>query len=189
MRKRYSFLYPFLVSFFCLLSLSVPMRGETVTYTVASTTSVTVTGTAPNGGNATYKQTYSTKEQLTSGNYATLTLSGYTDCRITGITLSMKSNKSAGAGTFSAKAGSTNLAAITTATNFNKWFDNTSYGTSFRDVHVTLLNQAYIIENGEDVEIKITATTNSLYIHSYTCLLYTSPSPRDRTRSRMPSSA
>ena len=25
--------------------------------------------------------------------------------------------------------------------------------------------------------------------HSYSCLLYTSPSPRDRTRSRMPSSA
>ena len=25
--------------------------------------------------------------------------------------------------------------------------------------------------------------------HSYICLLYTSPSPRDRTRSRMPSSA
>ena len=25
--------------------------------------------------------------------------------------------------------------------------------------------------------------------HVYTCLLYTSPSPRDRTRSRMPSSA
>ena len=26
-------------------------------------------------------------------------------------------------------------------------------------------------------------------IEGYTCLLYTSPSPRDRTRSRMPSSA
>ena len=26
-------------------------------------------------------------------------------------------------------------------------------------------------------------------IHTYPCLLYTSPSPRDRTRSRMPSSA
>ena len=25
--------------------------------------------------------------------------------------------------------------------------------------------------------------------YTYTCLLYTSPSPRDRTRSRMPSSA
>eukprot|EP00656_Telonema_subtile_P007126 TRINITY_DN13336_c0_g1_i2.p1 TRINITY_DN13336_c0_g1~~TRINITY_DN13336_c0_g1_i2.p1 ORF type:complete len:120 (-),score=23.14 TRINITY_DN13336_c0_g1_i2:27-386(-) len=30
------------------------------------------------------------------------------------------------------------------------------------------------------------AASSSLY---YTCLLYTSPSPRDRTRSRMPSSA
>ena len=29
----------------------------------------------------------------------------------------------------------------------------------------------------------------SKYVKSKTCLLYTSPSPRDRTRSRMPSSA
>ena len=29
----------------------------------------------------------------------------------------------------------------------------------------------------------------SIYAHIWTCLLYTSPSPRDRTRSRMPSSA
>ena len=28
-----------------------------------------------------------------------------------------------------------------------------------------------------------------LVVNPYTCLLYTSPSPRDRTRSRMPSSA
>ena len=33
--------------------------------------------------------------------------------------------------------------------------------------------------------------SNAIYIHELynTCLLYTSPSPRDRTRSRMPSSA
>ena len=30
---------------------------------------------------------------------------------------------------------------------------------------------------------------NSIEINNQTCLLYTSPSPRDRTRSRMPSSA
>ena len=29
----------------------------------------------------------------------------------------------------------------------------------------------------------------TLFGHTYDCLLYTSPSPRDRTRSRMPSSA
>ena len=32
-------------------------------------------------------------------------------------------------------------------------------------------------------------STNSLFPDNSTCLLYTSPSPRDRTRSRMPSSA
>ena len=31
--------------------------------------------------------------------------------------------------------------------------------------------------------------TDGNYYLTYTCLLYTSPSPRDRTRSRMPSSA
>ena len=32
-------------------------------------------------------------------------------------------------------------------------------------------------------------TAQETYTARYTCLLYTSPSPRDRTRSRMPSSA
>ena len=32
-------------------------------------------------------------------------------------------------------------------------------------------------------------TDNGIEVNIFTCLLYTSPSPRDRTRSRMPSSA
>ena len=37
---------------------------------------------------------------------------------------------------------------------------------------------------------KLSLKLHSAYIGgSYSCLLYTSPSPRDRTRSRMPSSA
>ena len=39
------------------------------------------------------------------------------------------------------------------------------------------------------VEISFRTILFRLLGHSYTCLLYTSPSPRDRTRSRMPSSA
>ena len=35
----------------------------------------------------------------------------------------------------------------------------------------------------------MTVTTLVPEQHRFTCLLYTSPSPRDRTRSRMPSSA
>jgi len=46
-------------------------------------------------------------------------------------------------------------------------------------------------------DIKLTAdeivlvgpTLGTINIQAYPCLLYTSPSPRDRTRSRMPSSA
>ena len=36
---------------------------------------------------------------------------------------------------------------------------------------------------------QVIATINDVDPNSQTCLLYTSPSPRDRTRSRMPSSA
>ena len=37
--------------------------------------------------------------------------------------------------------------------------------------------------------VLIESTDGSFIIAGYSCLLYTSPSPRDRTRSRMPSSA
>ena len=36
---------------------------------------------------------------------------------------------------------------------------------------------------------KLALYTSSATLNANTCLLYTSPSPRDRTRSRMPSSA
>ena len=51
--------------------------SNTVTYTVATTTSVTSTGIAPEGASATFKNTYTTKDQITSGKSQTLTLSGY----------------------------------------------------------------------------------------------------------------
>ena len=43
--------------------------------------------------------------------------------------------------------------------------------------------------NGEIVDTMIAAGIIDENRWSYSCLLYTSPSPRDRTRSRMPSSA
>ena len=39
------------------------------------------------------------------------------------------------------------------------------------------------------VLVKTALERGELTLYVYTCLLYTSPSPRDRTRSRMPSSA
>ncbi len=142
--------------------------SQTVTYKIASKTAVTTSGTAPTDSTATYTQTYGTMSQMTEGNSTTLTLSNYESCKITGLVLSMRSNKSKGAGTFSFKAGSTILSELQSATNFNNWFDNKSYGTNYRDVNVTLSNSDYIIQNGEDLVVTITGTTNSLYIQSYT---------------------
>ena len=49
----------------------------------------------------------------------------------------------------------------------------------------TSIEQGYLSYNLEDWIIRIRFNGKSFKI----CLLYTSPSPRDRTRSRMPSSA
>lgn len=144
------------------------------TYTVSSTSSVTKTGTAPSGSTASYSQTYGTTSQITGGKNAILTLSGYAGKVITGITLNMKSNSSSGSGSLSITAGSTTLASLN-STGFNGWYDNNSYGTSYRDVHVTLTNSSYVIGNNEAITIRIDASQNSLYISSYT-ITYGDPS-------------
>lgn len=138
---------------------------KTATYTVSSNSAVSTTGTAPSGSSAKYSQTFNTKGQITSGKNAILTLSGYSGKVITGITLNMKSNGSSGAGTFSAVSGSTSLA--NTSGSFNTWYNNDSFGTSWRDVVVNLTNDTHITGTSEDIVLTITGTTNSLYINSY----------------------
>ena len=157
-----------------LLACATNLWADVATYKVTSTSEVTPSGEIPEGASATYKSTYSSAYQLTKDNSMTLTLKGYEGYVITGITLSMKSNSKAGAGTFSAKAGKTTLAEISTATTFNKWFDNASYTTTYTDVHVTMANAAYTIQTGEDVVIVIAATANSLYCSSFT-ITYAKP--------------
>ena len=145
--------------------------GEEVTYTVASTTSVTTTGNAPEGSSATFKNTYSTKDQLIKNNSMTLTLSGFQGKKITGITLSMRSNKSSGAGYYEAKAGESILSSIGSATSgvkFNNSLWNGAWSNSYVDVIPSMTNDSYVIKDAEDVTIVITATENSLYCQSFT---------------------
>lgn len=161
-----------------VLWVSAPLlQAETVTYTIASKTSVTASGNVPEGSSAAYTQTYSEQCKMTSGHTTTLTLTGYTDCTITNIVLCMRSNKSAGSGTFSATAGGTSLAAIETAASFKEWYDNTAYTDGYKDVTVTLTNNGYTIQEGEKIVITIAATANSLYIQSYTLTYTYSASP------------
>ena len=157
----------FLLSIFAVLFAFAGAHAEEVTYTVTSSSAVSSSGNVPSGSSVTYNSTYGTKCQLTKNNSMTLTLSGYAGCKITGITMSMKSNKSAGAGNFSMVAGETTLSSIATTTfNNNAW--NGAYTQNYVDVTPTMSNANYTIADGEKVVITIAATVNSLYCQSFT---------------------
>ena len=158
----------FLLSIFAVMLAVFSVQAEEVTYKVASTSSVTVSGTAPAGSSVTFKNTYtSNKEQLTKGNSMTLTLSGFTGCKIIGIKMSMKSNSSKGAGNFSAKVGSTTISSISTA-NFNTASWAGKWSTSYIDITPAMTVKERVVGNNENIVIKIAATTNSLYCQSFT---------------------
>ncbi len=157
----------FLKSLFLLFALIVgssSVWAETVTYTVASTSSVNVSGTAPTGSSASYSSTYGTACQLTKSNSMTLTLSGYAGYRITNITLSMKSNTSGGSGnlSYSTDNGSTYTDIISTAA-----FDNSSWHGSWSTSYVDISKDVTIIPTSSALKIKIAATANSLYCQSF----------------------
>ncbi len=140
-------------------------QSATAIYTVTSTSAATQTGTKPTGAGHTYSQTFGTAKQITSGNSATLTLTGYAGYKITGIVLQMRSNTSAGAGTLSVVAGSTSISSVSPTANFNtaSWYG--AWSTAYVNVNKT--PTAYNITTGQNVVITIAATTNSLYIQSY----------------------
>ena len=63
-----------------------------------------------------------------------------------------------------------------------------SHGVLQPSVTATQPSVGVIIGSDISADVRSIATQNG-HIVGYSCLLYTSPSPRDRTRSRMPSSA
>ena len=152
---------------------------KTVTYTVTSTSAVTASGVAPSGSIATYSSTYSSKYQLTDGKSMTLTLSGYKGMIVKGLTLSMKSNSSSGAGYLSVNAGDQSLGSIGSSSSGVKFSDalwNGEWSTSYVDVTPKLTNSAYTVQKGENLVIVIGATTKSLYCQSFTIEYVADPS-------------
>ena len=128
--------------------------AETVTYTVESTSAVSVSGTAPEGASAEYASTYSAKYQLTGGNSMTLTLKGYEGATITGLTLSMRSNASKGAGSLNATSGDAVIAAIEDSPFNPGWHDG--WSTEYVDVKPSVTETAV----SGDIVITIAASAN-----------------------------
>lgn len=154
---------------------------KTVTYTVKDKTSVTTSGTAPNGSSATFSST--TTAQVASTLYKdkkmTLTLAGYKGYQITSIKLEMMSNSSSGAGYLVFTAGTTALASIGSATNgipYSNALWRGKYESNLSYIYPKMDNNSYAIQNGEDVIVEIGATENSLYCKSISFTYEEAPS-------------
>ncbi len=151
---------------------------KTVVYTVTSKTSVFAEGDEPIGSMATFEQTGTGKNgQMTKGNSTTFTLTGLQGLKLYSITLQMRSNQSAGAGSMQIMVGDSVLGCMPDA-SFEAWCGN--YTNSF--VPITWeaeggYNFLSIADGGEGttLQIQISASENSLYIASYTLVYSAQP--------------
>ena len=83
------------------------------------------------------------------------------------------------------------------AGSLDVYADLSSYGAGVEGVtefHIgkkpnVKISQTLSEDSHRENRLRTTLTHEFGHVHFHTCLLYTSPSPRDRTRSRMPSSA
>lgn len=136
---------------------------STATYSITAKNTFTTTGSVPSGSSATLVETYGTSKQMTATNSQTVTLSNYTNAKISKITLSAHSNSKAGAGSLSYSLnGGSSFTDIIATSNFNTsgWYG--AYSSSYVDVikNVDITVSSSII-------FKVTASANSLYVESY----------------------
>lgn len=139
-----------------------------VTYTVTSGSTVSTSGTAPEGSSAAYSNSVGYETQITNGTTVTLTLSNYGVVCITNITFSMHSNQASGSGKlkYSIDGGTTwtNLIGPSgVAFNDARWYGSWSeqYVDVSKDVRI-------VSQSGQNIVIQIEGTINSLYCRSFT---------------------
>jgi hypothetical protein len=145
------------------LTVTVP-SFFTVKYDITAKDTLSKSGVSPDESDATLAATYTGNAfQMTSGHSQKLTLTGYTNVKITEIKMSMRSNASGGAGSFkyTVNDGVTYTDIVAGAAfNTASWYG--AWSTSYVDVTKTVN-----INVGSDIEFIIAATANSLYVESY----------------------
>lgn len=143
------------MSFLCVLA-------AVASFVIETKSSISASGDLPEGSQATYECTYK-KGQLTKGNTATLSLTGWQNTCIQRVTLSMRSNKSSGAGSLVVQVGGNTVWKIDDCK-----FDSMAWHGSYSDIYVPISHTfTPAISSQGDIQILITASANSLYIESY----------------------
>lgn len=155
------------IAWFLLLCL-FDLQASVVTYTITSRTSVRADGMEPVGSYAQYEQSSTGGRigQMTAGNYTSLTLYGYSGKRIRTVTLEMRSNASAGAGTLEMLQGDSCVWSIP-ADHFSSDAWNGAYSTAYVPV-TNMFCPGLSVVQGDVLYINVDALVSSLYIQSYT---------------------
>ncbi len=179
MKLKHSYLFRTLLTFLLFASVSVNAHAESVTY-AQSSKSETVALSNPDGAKVKFSTTYNTNTfQLTEGHSMIYTFSGFDDYIITGVTLKMRSNKSAGSGYIEIKVGndlkykeigqSINGVDITNKriSTFKDWYGSYHYDAANYASIMPAISPT-IVGKGENLVITIGATVNSLYCQSVT---------------------
>lgn len=145
----------FTLAIITMLSVNLAW-GETVTYTITSTTAVSTSGTAPTGSSASFSTTYTDKNQLTAGKSHTFTLSGFDGCTITGLKVNCKTNSKSGKGSYTLTINGSQKGTLSIS----------EIGGSYTDKTMTVTSTK--VNSGTNVTFVGNCTTNSLYTNSIT---------------------
>lgn len=132
---------------------SSPSSGR-MTFVQTSTSAGTLTN-APSGVTATFSNTYSSnKEQITSGNTMTLTISGMSSrYKITGLTLNVRNNKSSGAGEASVTMNGNDIGSLSI----------TGLGSTYSEQDVNITECPFT----GNLVITLTCSTNSVFCNAF----------------------
>lgn len=129
-----------------------PTEG-TVTFAPTSTSAASQSGTYPSGATVEFANTYSTKDQMTSGKSQTWTFKGYSGKKITSLTAQFKRNSAKGTGTVSLTNNGSSVTVVK---------------SSYARADLTASYNGYSIAKSEfvcagDIVFTVAATENSLY--------------------------
>lgn len=158
--RQHLYLKSLLIALFVLFSGgSFAQETKTLKYQVSTASRVElISGTLPEGVTVSYKSTYSTKYQLTSGNSMTLTLKDF-PFSVSSVTLHLRTNSSSGQGNLTVKHNDVQIHRTDNLTT-----NPVAYSTTYKDYTFNAEDEA----TSGDLVITLAATANSIYCDAFT---------------------
>lgn len=151
-------------------------QAAVITATVTSKTAAEVTGDETGEVEATYSTTGTSKDRLTSGTTATMTLTKLPDGTIEYVVLYMHSNTNAGAGSMSLKLNGVSIATVSDK-KFSDWPGIVAFSTEHKQVG---FSGEWSMSEGSTLTLQIKASENSLYFSKME-VAYTKGDPKPHT--------